>query len=97
MVDFALGSSQSGTGRTIMMGSTGAPRPVVASNNASKYVILTSRPTTPSQVSKILLNICHQKCINYTIVSAFFRRLVILRYAAKCFTSVSHYHGFYVV
>ena len=56
-MDFALGSSQSGTGRTIMMGSTGAPRPVVASNNASKYVILTSRPTTPSQVNTILCNI----------------------------------------
>jgi hypothetical protein len=55
-VDFALGSSQSGTGRTIMMGSTGAPRPVVAGNNASKYVILTSRPTTPSQVSTTLRN-----------------------------------------
>jgi hypothetical protein len=50
LIDFALGPSQPGAGRTIMMGGAGAPRPVVASNNASKYVILTSRPTTPSQV-----------------------------------------------
>jgi hypothetical protein len=56
VIDFALGASQPGTGRTIMMGGAGAPRPVVASNNASKYVILTSRPTTPSQVSVVLLN-----------------------------------------
>jgi hypothetical protein len=48
---FALGPSQPGSGRTIMVGGAGAPRPVVASNNASKYVIVTSRPTTPSQVS----------------------------------------------
>ncbi|PSN55976.1 Transcription initiation factor TFIID subunit 6 [Blattella germanica] len=33
----------------------GAPRPVVASNNASKYVIVTSRPTTPSQESLVRL------------------------------------------
>jgi hypothetical protein len=38
-----------------MVGGAGAPRPVVASNNASKYVIVTSRPTTPSQVSVGLL------------------------------------------
>ncbi|XP_021926044.1 transcription initiation factor TFIID subunit 6 isoform X2 [Zootermopsis nevadensis] len=43
------GSSQPGSGRTIMMGGAGAPRPVVGSSNASKYVIVTSRPTTPSQ------------------------------------------------
>ncbi|XP_023720508.1 transcription initiation factor TFIID subunit 6 isoform X2 [Cryptotermes secundus] len=49
------GPSQPGTGRTIMMGGAGAPRPVVASNNASKYVILTSRPTTPSQESIVRL------------------------------------------
>jgi hypothetical protein len=55
LMDFALGPSQPGTGRTIMMGGAGAPRPVVTSNNASKYVILTSRPTTPSQVSIVLL------------------------------------------
>jgi len=95
-VNFALGSSQSGTGRTIMMGGTGAQRPVVAGNNASKYVILTSRPTTPSQVSAILLNIYHQKCITYNIASAFFRRLVVLKYTAMCFTSVNHYHGLYI-
>jgi hypothetical protein len=54
-MDFVIGSSQPGSGRTIMVGGTGTPRPVVAGNNASKYVIVTSRPTTPSQVSVGLL------------------------------------------
>jgi hypothetical protein len=58
-MDFSIGSSQPGSGRTIMVGGSGAPRPVVASNNASKYVIVTSRPTTPSQVSIGLLATRH--------------------------------------
>ncbi|XP_069687413.1 transcription initiation factor TFIID subunit 6 isoform X1 [Periplaneta americana] len=49
------GSTSTGSGRTIMVGSAGAPRPVVSSNNASKYVIVTSRPTTPSQESLVRL------------------------------------------
>ena len=39
-----------------MVGSAANPRPVVGGNNASKYVIVTSRPTTPSQVNMTLLN-----------------------------------------
>ncbi|KAJ9598353.1 hypothetical protein L9F63_010969, partial [Diploptera punctata] len=42
-------------GRTIMVGGAGNPRPVMVSNNASKYVIVTSRPPTPSQESLVRL------------------------------------------
>ncbi|XP_067014276.1 transcription initiation factor TFIID subunit 6 isoform X4 [Anabrus simplex] len=40
-------------GRTFVMGNTGQNRPVVTPNNASKFVIVTSRPPTPSQVQAL--------------------------------------------
>ncbi|XP_067014277.1 transcription initiation factor TFIID subunit 6 isoform X5 [Anabrus simplex] len=46
-------SASAQQGRTFVMGNTGQNRPVVTPNNASKFVIVTSRPPTPSQVQAL--------------------------------------------